>query len=77
MPTLNKFEALDNESEKAVRQVRPIKPRPIFVDGVNNIQTLTELLNNTFADNYEIRILRAEQLKILPRTTETYSAMNA
>lgn len=62
VPTSTRSEALDNETEETV--VLQVRPPSIFVDGVNNIQSLTELVSNTFANNYEIKILRAEQVRI-------------
>lgn len=50
-----------------------IKPPPIFVDKVSNIQPLIKLLNEQVNDNYEIKVLRNEAIKIQPKASEAYS----
>lgn len=51
---------------------KPIKPPPIFVDKVENIQPLISLLNNYAQNNYELKVLNNEQVKIQPKTPDAY-----
>lgn len=74
----NSFEGLDNEeiSEPAFEYGdKNSKPPLIFVDKVENIIPLTKLLNDTVKENYELKILRAEQVKIQPKSTTAYSVI--
>jgi hypothetical protein len=48
------------------------KPPPIFVQGVKNIYPLTDLLNAKAKDNYEIKVLNPDQVKIQPLTSVSY-----
>lgn len=57
-------------------QIKPPKPLPIFfVDRVSNIQSLIVLPNCTIKDDYEIKVLSNEQLKLQPKTLEAYSLL--
>lgn len=47
----------------------------IFIDKVSNIQSLIELLNEHTIDNYELKILRNDQVKILSKTSEIYTTI--
>lgn len=75
----NRFANLDGNDElqevgtNTEIKEKPIKPLPIFVDGVNNIKPLTQLLNEHAGENYEIKVLHNEQVKILSKSSEVYS----
>lgn len=43
------------------------------MDRVSNIQLLVGLLNDTVEGEYEIKILKAEEVKIQHRITQAYS----
>ncbi|KAJ8708360.1 hypothetical protein PYW07_010485 [Mythimna separata] len=75
VPTSNRFALLENdESQKSNHEQveKPIKPPPIFVDKVENIQPLISLLNEHVRDNYELKVLKNDQVKIQPKTSEAY-----
>lgn len=58
----------------AVRAPKLPKPPPIYVDRVSNMQPLTRLLDDSVKSEYEIKVLKAEEVKILqPKTTQAYS----
>lgn len=80
MSTSNRFSSLHEKekqdiiSERKERQDPPTtKPPPIFVDKVSNIQPLITLLNEHVSENYEIKVLRNEQVKIQSKSSEAYS----
>lgn len=52
-----------------------LKPPPIFIDKVSNIQPLIDLLNNHAKNRYEVKVLRNEQVKIQAQTSEAYSTI--
>lgn len=71
----NQFAVLDSENEPLPSSNPPekvFKPPPIFVDKVSNIQPLIALLSETVPNEYEIKTLRKQQVKIQPKTHETY-----
>ena len=49
-----------------------LKPHPIFVDQVSNIQPLIQLLNEKVPKQYELEIIKANKVKIQPLTDEAY-----
>jgi len=73
--TSNMFEALDPEEH--MNTDPPVdklpKPPPIYVDRVDNMQPLTELLNETVKRDFEIKVLRADEVKIQPKSAQAYS----
>jgi len=73
--TSNMFEALDPEEHMVTEP--PVdklpKPPPIYVDRVTNMQPLTELLNETVKRDYEIKVLRADEVKIQPKSAQAYT----
>lgn len=80
VPTFNSFDNLDVETQHDAEahqasnsSEKSIKPPPIFVDKVNNVQPLIKLLNDYVNNNYEIKVLRNEQVKILSKTSEAYT----
>lgn len=77
--TNNLYEKLSDEktSEKSgkldinVNRIETKSP-PIFVEGVENIIPLKQLLENIAKDKYSIKILRNNQVKIQPLSSEKY-----
>lgn len=76
--TSNRFAALEKEDQQT-ELISPgektPKPSPIYVDRVSNIQPLTGLLNDSVEGEYEIKILKDEEVKILFKTTQAYSTI--
>jgi len=71
----NKYASLSEdcseaEGEKTPR--RPPKGPPIFVSGVQNIQPLKELLVTVTENDFELKILNRDQVKIQPSSTDKY-----
>lgn len=78
VPISNRFENLETEDHPETdpsTNEKLTKPPPIFVDKVNNVQPLIKLLNDHVNNNYEIKVLRNNQVKILPRTSEAYTTI--
>lgn len=81
VPTSNRFDSLGNDPEDQdvvnvvtdVRIEKSLNPPPIFVQGVQNITPLIHLLDQVVKDNYEIKALNFNQVKIQPKTTEGYT----
>lgn len=80
--TSNSFAVLEDEqptgqikNTNITPTVKQNKPPPIFVDKVSNIQPLIELLEEHAHDNYDLKILQNEQVKIQPKTAETYTVV--
>lgn len=71
----NSFASLDNEGsqlDKVTSIEKSSKPPPIFVDKVSNIQPLQKLLNDYATDLYVLKVLHNDQVKIQPKTADTY-----
>lgn len=60
-------------TDQVTRQV--VKPPPFFVDKVSNIQPLSKMLEEVAPDDYEIKILQGEKVKIQAKTSESYSTI--
>lgn len=75
MDTANRFEALRDPEPEPEIQEKPVKPPPICVNRVNNIQPLINLLNDVIRDDYEIKVLKDEMVKIQPKTIESYKTV--
>jgi hypothetical protein len=79
IPTSNRFDGLGNMSTDAENDSlnsetqKPNKPPPIFIQGVENITPLTDLLNRNAKDNYKLKVLNFDQVKLQPNTFEGYS----
>lgn len=79
--TTNRFEMLDNEQSADINQDvntnqnRENRPPPIFIQGVKNISPLTNLLQTICKDNYEIKVLNNDQVKVQPKNTEAYTSI--
>jgi hypothetical protein len=63
-----------NEVDKTSKE-KVSKTPPIFVQGVKNISPLTDLLNAKAKDNYEIKVLNLDQVKIQPLTSVFYTVI--
>jgi hypothetical protein len=76
LPVLtNKYASLSEdcseaEGEKTPR--RPPKAPPIFVSGVQNIQPLKDLLVTVTENDFQLKILNGDQVKIQPTSTAKY-----
>ena len=71
----NRFSILDTEdgNDEISENIEKIqKPPPIFIDGVEQIQPLYDMLNNVANDSYDIRIVNSNQVKIQIKTPEIY-----
>lgn len=73
--TKNSFDALEEEEDKdsgTTGKLKPIKSPPIFVCGVNYIRPLQELLDMTAKNEYTMKVLNNNQVKIQPNSSEKY-----
>jgi len=76
--TTNRFDALMDETneEGEVETTRNTpKAPPIFVSGVQNIQPLKELLVAVAGDDFELKVLTGNQVKIQPKAADKYKAI--
>jgi hypothetical protein len=75
--TSNRFTTLESQVDNTSvpTEEKVVRPPPIFVDKVANIQPLVKLLNDTVNNQYEIKVLRDEQVKIQPKTKDAYSVI--
>jgi hypothetical protein len=55
--------------------IHPPPATPIFVDGVQNINPLRELLVRIAGDDFELKVLQGNQVKIQPKSSENYSTI--
>jgi hypothetical protein len=74
----NRFDALTDERYKKggvkITSNTPKSP-PIFVSGVQNIQSLKELLVAVTGDDFEPKVLNGNQVKIQPKTADKYKTI--
>lgn len=72
--TQNRFAGLQDEenTQKADLPEYIPKPPPIFVDKVENINPLCALLKEHVGNNFSLKILRDNQIKIMPKSQESY-----
>ena len=78
--TTNSFQPLQNQSEnidvsnpeKKDDPIKILKSPPIFINGVDNIRPLIELLNKIAENKYTIKILSNNEVKIIPHSPEKY-----
>ncbi|CAH0696129.1 unnamed protein product [Spodoptera exigua] len=78
VPTSNMFAelAIPEETKAADQVTRHIeKPPPFFVDKVSNIQPLSKMLEDVAHEDYEIKILQGERVKIQAKSPESYSTI--
>jgi hypothetical protein len=76
--TTNRFDALTDEmsEEGEVKTTRTTpKAPPICVSGVQNIQPLKELLVAVTGDDFELKVLTGNQVKIQPKTADKYKTI--
>ena len=66
---------IDEQINKNVNNEKISKSPPIFVDQVSNIQPLIQLLNEKVPKQYELKIIKANDVKIQPLTDEAYSSI--
>jgi hypothetical protein len=79
--TSNRFDGLENMSTD-IENVslnsetqKPNKPPPICIQGVKNITPLTDLLHRIAKDNYKLKVLNFDQVKLWPNTSEGYTTI--
>ena len=60
------------ETEKTLNKVLIQKSPPIFVNGVGNIRLLKILSDTIAKDNYSLKVLDNEDVKIQPHSSEKY-----
>lgn len=75
--TRNRFEVLTENQEESIqtKEKEETKVPPIFVSGVQNIKPLSELLIGIAENDFTLKILSGNQVKIQPKTSKTYSAI--
>ena len=54
---------------------KPLKPLPIFIDGVENIQPLINVLNEIVTCNFEIKVISSDRVKVQINSPEKYSTV--
>lgn len=77
-PVSNSFGNLPvEETSDATSESQPkqAKPPPIFVDRVSDIRPLSKLLNECANNNFELKVLQNERVKIQPKTSEAYKTI--
>jgi hypothetical protein len=77
--TSNHFTALlEEESEDQQQKSGPEnvpKPPPIYINDIKNISPLIEVLEQIAKQQYEIKALTDNQVKVQPKTSESYRKM--
>ena len=72
----NRFASLDpDEDDSPNATEKSPKPPPIFVDHVSNIQPLIAMLNSKVSNDYQLKVVKHNQVKIQPMTPEAYSVI--
>lgn len=73
--TQNSFDGLDDEviEIRDQKDKKTPKPPPIYVSNVGNINPLTTLLNNIAKNDYVIKVINSEEVKIQPKSSEAYT----
>lgn len=74
--TANRFSDLvdtEDEEQNPPTVVKVSKPPPIFVDYVENIAPLQQLLKEVAKDNYELKVMSNNRVRVQSQTTEIYS----
>lgn len=66
-------EKVQNPSENLPNYQRIPRPPPIFIDKVANIKPLIKLLDEHAQDNYTVKVLRNDRVKIQPVISEAYT----
>lgn len=74
--TSNRYESLINEeTDPATAKEKDSKPPPIFVFEVKNINPLRKLLEEIAKNQYDLKILHGDEVRIQPKTTEKYTTI--
>lgn len=70
----NRFAPLQiqDDTQNAPNNERLPKPPPIFVDNVSNIKPLILLLKEIAKDQFDLKSLKNQQVKIMPKTSDIY-----
>ena len=63
------------EEEQTSTQQTTSQPPPIFVAGVQNIQPLKELLVTIAREEFELKVLQDNQVKIQHKSTDKYTTI--
>lgn len=74
----NQFDVLsvdENESEipNISKTEKFPKPPPIFVDKVDNIHPLLALLDESTPNNYEVKVISSNRIKIQPKNAQSFT----
>ena len=64
-----------NKEEGAKTKRNTSKAPPIFVAGVQNIHPLKELLVSVTGDDFELKVLKGNQVKIQPQSADKYKTI--
>jgi hypothetical protein len=64
-----------NKEKGAKTKRNTSKAPPIFVAGVQNIQPLKELLVSVTGDDFELKVLKGNQVKIQPKSADKYKTI--
>lgn len=72
--TQNRFNALETDEEVTPPVVVVVpKPPPIFIDCVEKIVPLRQLLNEIAKDSHEMKAMGNNRIRVQPKTAENYS----
>ena len=73
----NRFDILSANDEQINPEIneKPLKPPPIFVGGVENIQPLINLLKEIGTGNFEIKVISSDRVKVQINSAENYSTV--
>lgn len=72
----NRFESLNNIVDDQEQIVREPKPPPLFVDGVARIAPLCDKLNEIAKEQYTLKVIGTDRIKIQPMNKDAYSAIH-
>lgn len=78
VPTSNSFASLEEENQQEINATlnkKTFRLPLIFIDKVSNMQLLINLLNNHAKGRYEAKVLRNEQVKVQPKTSEVFTTI--
>lgn len=75
----NKFNILteceDQDQQENEKGPTMIKPPPPFVAGVKDVNPLYKVLNESAKNNYYIKVINSEEIKIQPKSVEAYETI--
>lgn len=73
--TNNRFELLDKDSnEETTPALKPARPPPIFIAGVQDVNPLMTELKTLFTDGFTMKILNNDEVKIQTNDPDKYRA---